>query len=140
MTLETFIRAQLVAFADHQVGDTKSVNCLKAICFAMLNRQRAGWSNDMLQLIDQAPESAAHDPNPDPGGIIITPAIIGLLRDIDDIFFGQNEDETRKAVGKCLYWQNLLNKDLRPWFVENIVRQPAEHPRKAQVGMLVLYE
>ena len=106
----------------------------------MLNRQKAGWSNDLLELIEQAPESAAHPIDFDrPALKAGNSALQGLLRDIDDIFYATAEDDTRKTVGKCLYWQNLLNKNTRPWFIENIVRS-AEHPRKAQVGMIVLYE
>lgn len=140
MTLETFIRAQLVAFACQQVEGTGSVNSLKAVCMCMLNRQKAGWSNDLLELIDLAHESSAHPAGEGETSVIITPQLQGLLRDIDDIFYATSEDETRKTVGKCLYWQNLLQKNVRPWFVQEIIRRPAEHPRKAQVGMIVLYE
>lgn len=143
MTLETFIRAQLVAFAYQQVGETGSVNSLKAVCYVMTNRLKAGWSNDLLELIDQANEHSAHPPHlimSEPPALKAGSASLqGLLRDIDDVFYASTEDETRKTVGKCLYWQNLLNKNTRPWFIENIVRSP-EHPRKAQVGMIVLYE
>lgn len=144
MTLEQYQRAQLAHFALQQVGGTASVNCLKAICMVMLNRQRAGWSNDLLELMDQADATAAHDPRP----VAITsasPTLQGLLRDIDDVFFGTGDDETRKIVSPphprkpLLYWQNLLQKDVRPWFVNEIVRS-SDHPRRAQVGMIVLYE
>jgi hypothetical protein len=144
MTLEQYTRAQLANFALQQVGGTASVNCLKAICLVMLNRQRAGWSNDLLELMAQADAAAAHDPRPVP----VTSAsstLQGLLRDIDDIFFGTGDDETRKIVSPppprkpLLYWQNLLVKETRPWFVDQIVRSP-DHPRKAQVGMIVFYE
>lgn len=148
MTLETFVRAQLVAFAYQQVGQTASVNCLKAICYATVNRQKAGWSNDLLELIEQAPETAAHlIPEATPAPKAGSSALQGLLRDIDDIFYPTGEDETRKIIcppdpkrKPLLYWQNLLNKEVRPWFIENIVRQPADHPRRAQVGMIVFYE
>jgi hypothetical protein len=145
LTLETFQRAQLAAFAYQQVGSTSSVNCLKAVCYVMLNRLRAGWSNDLLELIDQAGESAAH-PYMEPALPLkaSSPVLQGLLRDIDDVFYATGEDETRKIVcppknKPLLYWQNLLIKETRPWFVENIVRSP-DHPRKAQVGMIILYE
>jgi hypothetical protein len=149
MTLETFIRAQLVAFAYQQVGETGSVNSLKAVCYVMTNRLKAGWSNDLLELIDQAPEHSAHPtsafcgPPPLKAG---SAQLQGLLRDIDDVFYATADDETRKIVcpidpkrKPLLYWQNLLNGEVRPWFQENIARSH-DHPRKAQVGMIVLYE
>ena len=117
MTLETFIRAQLVAFAYQQVGETGSVNSLKAVCFCMTNRLKAGWSNDLLELIEQAHESSAHpmlEGWQPPTLKASSPQLQGLLRDIDDIFYPTGEDETRKVVcpvdpkrKPLLYWQNV---------------------------------
>jgi hypothetical protein len=134
-----------VTFAYQQVGGTASVNCLKAVCVAMMNRLRAQWSNDLLELIEQAPQCAAHDPI-DVTVTLKSPALLGLLRDIDDLYYGSVEDDTRKIIAPppprkpMLYWQNLLVKQTRPWFVENIIRRADEHPRMAQVGMIVFYE
>jgi hypothetical protein len=140
MNLETFQRAQLVAFAIQEAGSSGSVNSMKAVCYCMANRVRAGWhGGGWLDAIEAAPETAAHEPLVPSLSYRIT-ALLGLLREVDDVFYASSEDETRKVVGKCLYWQNILRKDIRPWFVENIVRNPEDHPRRAQVGMIVLYE
>jgi hypothetical protein len=110
----------------------------------MANRVRAGWG-DWSDVMEQAPEFAAH-PDEHVFVNLRSPALQGLLRDIDDIFYGMTEDETRKIVSPAgprkplLYWCNLLNKTVRPWFVETVIKNPTEHPMRAQVGMIMLYE
>lgn len=140
MTIDSFQRAQLVAFAFREAGATGSVASMKAVCYCMANRVKASWNEgSWLGEIERAHDTSAHIHQPEPLSFL-NPALHGLLRDIDDVFYSTSEDETRQVVGKCLFWQNLLRRDINPWFVENIVRNPTEHPRRAQVGMIVLYE
>lgn len=139
MTLETFIRAQLAAFAYQQAGATGSIASMKAICYAMANRVKAGWGG-WADVIEAAPESAAHDDGPPAPISLRNPALQGLLREIEEIYAGSAEDDTRQVVGECLFWQVLTRPDVRPWFRDNIVRDPENHPRRAHVGTIILYE
>jgi hypothetical protein len=140
VTLDQYHRAQLAAFASHEAGETGSIDCMKAVCYVMANRVKRGWHDgNWLEVMAMAFEHDAHAERL--GSAPVHPqALYGLLREIEDIYYGHGEDPTREVVGKCLYYQLLMRKDLRPWFVENIVRKPDDHPRRAQVGMIVLYE
>lgn len=144
MTLEQFLRAQLAAFALQEAGSTGSINCMKAVCYVMANRVRAGWG-DWIDVLEQARASGAHHFEMDDAISIRNPALNGLLISIDDMFYGQGEDETRNIVSPagarpCLFWQNVLNRNVQPWFIENVIRRPDDHPRRAQVGTIILYE
>lgn len=140
MTLEQFQRGQLAAYAFRQAGGTGSINCLKAICYVMANRVKAGWhGGGWLDAIRDAKDSEAHEDQPCELSLR-SPALQGLLRDIEEIYGGTGDDETKRAVGKCLYWSVLTRRDYRPWFVEKIIRDPENHPRRSQVGTIILYE
>lgn len=138
MTLDDFQRAQLAAFAFRQAGGTGSVASMKAVCYVMANRVVPWHGGDWLAAIAEADRTSAHSWH---GAelSVRNALLLGLLRDIDDVFFGSSEEDTRKTVGKCLYW-SILGYEVRPWFRDNIVRMPDDHPRRAQVGTVMLYE
>lgn len=86
-----------------------------------------------------------------------------IVRDVDDIYLGQEsfDDPVRQVVcgtdqpmagrtGRAgSFWANRWNpvlyysfvdRPLRLWFVENIIRKPVEHPQVGQVGgKMMLY-
>jgi len=61
-----------------------------------------------------------------------------LVRDIDDIYMGTSEDDTKRVVQDALYYQ-FIDQPPNPWFVKHIVQDPKEHPRVAQVGPLAFF-
>jgi hypothetical protein len=75
-----------------------------------------------------------------------------IVRDVDDIYLGQEsfDDPVRQVVcgtdqpmagrtGPVLYY-SFVDRPLRLWFVENIIRKPVEHPQVGQVGgKMMLY-
>ena len=89
--------------------------------------------------------------------------LLMIVRDVDDIYLGQEsfDDPVRQVVcgtdhpmagrtGRAgAFWVNRWNPVLyysfvdrpaRPWFVENIIRKPQEHPQVGQVGgKMMLY-
>lgn len=140
MNIEQFQRAQLVAFAYQQAGSTGSINCMRAICFVMANRVKAGWDDGgWMDVIQNAEAFSAHEMSLNPVSLR-SPAFQGLLREIDSIWYGDRvDDETSKVVGKCLFW-SVLGWPVRDWFRDNIIRCPEGHPRKGQVGTIMLYE
>lgn len=140
VNMEQFQRAQLVAFAYQQAGSTGSINAMRAVCYVMANRVKAGWDDGgWIDVIQNAEAFSAHDMSSNPISLR-SPALQGLLREIDDIWYGSNpDDETRKVVGKCLFW-SILGWPVREWFAGNIVQCPDEHPRRGQVGTIILYE
>jgi hypothetical protein len=77
-----------------------------------------------------------------------------LLQAIDDIYHGQrwvpsgadgvrDEDaqgtDLESAVGTALYWVRL-DRPVRPWFAENIVRDRENHPERSQMGLMMFYK
>jgi hypothetical protein len=76
-----------------------------------------------------------------------------IVREVDDIYLGQEpwDDAVRQVVcgegaasfkkdwNPVLYY-SFVDRPPRPWFVENIIQKPAEHPQVGQVGgKMMLY-
>jgi hypothetical protein len=142
MTAETFIRAVWARHAWLEAGDTGSLACIMAVLYVHRNRVRAGWhGGDWMETVNRSHEAAAH-----PAADTLERALRlddrnlqMALREVDNVFWGAEGDDTATVTGKCLYYQ-ILPRPLRPWFEENIVRRPGDHPRRAHVGQMVLYE
>jgi hypothetical protein len=166
MTLNEFQKALLCEFA---VREAESLEQMKCICYCMRNRVRKGWHDgSWTKCIEHAQESAGNesakgnygdsgaalqndelkkeiDPNSRPFQM--------LLQAIDDIYHGQrwvpsgvdgvrDEDaqgtDLESAVGTALYWVRL-DRPIRPWFAENIVRDRENHPERSQMGLMMFY-
>jgi hypothetical protein len=152
MTMSDFQRAQLVAFAVKEAGPKASLEQMKAICFCMRNRVRAGWHDgNWLRAIEEASESAAHDPDP---VVVLNPdsrELQRLLREIDDIYFsnsdwGQSSDEGISMEASLTeekhekkYWC-FLQRPMRPWFKENILDDRENHKSRTQMGLMIFIE
>jgi hypothetical protein len=75
-----------------------------------------------------------------------------IVRDVDDIYLGQEsfDDRVRQVVcgeqglssskkdWKPALYYSFVDREPRPWFVENIIRR-AEHPQVGQIGTMMLY-
>ena len=141
MNISTFERAQVAGFAYRQARHTGSLDCMKAICYVLRNRVKAGWGDgswlSVLAAQDHAEGNVSEAPAPplDAADRLLQL----LLRDIDDLYLGTSEDDTKTVVNKALYYQFVDQVPVQ-WFIEHIVRDPANHPRKAQVGPILLFE
>jgi hypothetical protein len=153
VTEKTFAMAMLVEFAVREAGPEASLEEMKAICYALRNRVRAGWfDSDWIQCMEQAGLSAGNEGRvPGPINSQTRPFQM-LLQAIEDIFYTQRDqqpkgwgsllpsdpdaqgDSLEAAVGTSLYWVNI-RRTIRPWFVENIIRDHQNHPERTSLGM-----
>lgn len=141
MNIDTLQRAKLVLFAYEEARHTGSLDCMKAVMYVLRNRLKAGWGDGTwFCLINGARDVAGNEryvaPMIDPKDRLLQM----LVREVDDIYLnsGNGDDVTRVVVAEALYYQ-FIDQELRPWFVENIVREPKNHPRTGQIGSMMLF-
>jgi hypothetical protein len=141
MNLSTFERAQLAGFAYKAARRTGSLDCMKAICYVLRNRLRAGWGNGTwLSIMDAHPDVEGNSQEWNEVSLDAQDRLLQLLvRDIDDIYMGTSEDDTKGVVQDALYFQ-FIDQQPSAWFVEHIVRDAVNHPRIAQVGPLAFFK
>lgn len=148
MTLNEFQRAKLAEFAVRQAGPRGSVEQMKAICYVIRNRVRKGWSDgNWIGVIESAGDHAAHDEMPmqlDPNDRNLQ----RMVADVDEIFYGNSfssgdgagiEDSLTQEKHEALYW-SFANRPVRPWFLETIQKDQANHPMRTQMGTMMFYE
>lgn len=133
----------LVRFALDEAGHTGSLDCVKAVCYIMGNRVKAGWHDGtMLSVIEHAWESSGHDEKLRQELTASGRMFQMMLYSIDDIYFGNSEDGVRATVCDpklpCL-WYQFIDRKPRQWFVEHVARNPHDHPRRAQFGKMMLF-
>lgn len=149
MTVRDLERAELVIFAVRQAGPRASLEEMKAICYCIRNRVRAGWHDgSWLRCLEDQPEVAAHSPVEE---VPLDPNdrnLQRLLRDIDDIYYSQNDAKASSmndgmdleaAVGTQKYWM-FLNHPLTNWFRDNICSDKENHPSHSQMGLMMFFE
>ncbi len=142
-----FLTAQL-ALKGWQDGRTEGGSGMRAVCFAIRNRVRAGfYGGDWSQILSHHQEwSATLEPPtteiPDPR----EPAFRALLQDVTGIFSGSLEDNITIMPGSALavappvaLYYGFLNQISNPWFLEEISRKFDSHKRVAQVGALTFF-
>lgn len=148
MTPETFIKARLAAFAYEEAADTGSANSMLAVACVMRNRVRKGWfSGDWMKVINAAKDSSPFALTERTEYDLNANAFRRALQEIDDVVTGLFEDDLtghslqRKDGG--LYYMDACyaekGKTVRPWFEQKILKDTANHPRIAQVGMLYIF-
>ena len=152
MTLSDYQRAQLVLFAAREAGPGASLEQMKAICYCIRNRVRAGWfDGSWISCIDHAHEVNAHEPTTRFYTEEAYRPFQRLLRDVDDIYYGNGQPKSmaesatdegislEESVGQQMYWC-FINRPIRPWFAVNIVSDQINHPSRSQMGLLMFYE
>ena len=136
MTTDTAVKAQLAFFAFSEANHTGSLDAMRAVCFIIRNRVRAGWSGgDWNRVLNFASRHAAHELDHRPPSLE-SDIFRRLLMEIDEIYLGTRVDDLTE---KGLYYCDLTGKPIRDWFAENIVRNQGHHPRVAQVGMFNIF-
>jgi len=148
VTFSDLQKANLVMFAAREAGVDGSLEQMKAICYCIRNRARAGWYDGSWFLVMQhAQEHSAHFPE----DVLIDPshrAFQRLTRDVDEIFFGDKAgvwggDDAGPDLSQTLevqkYWC-FLNRPLTTWFKDNIIADKTNHPNTAQMGLMMFYE
>lgn len=145
MTISLFERAQVAAFAYSKARHTGALDCMKAVCYVVRNRVKAAWGDGSWQSVlisandfagnNLSPQLAENAPKLDVQDRLLQM----LVRDIDDIYLGNSNDDTKLVVADALFFQ-FIDQPPRQWFVENIVRDQANHPRIAQVGPIAFFK
>jgi hypothetical protein len=160
MNFAAFERAQVAAFAYKEAAFTGSLDCLRAVCFVLRNRVKAGWGDGTwMSVINSAPNVAAHRPElvwdgsegkaqqkPEPHLTGDDRLLQMIIRDVDDIYLGQDrmDDSVREIAATIDHRQPALyyafvNRPQRAWFTENITRNSQDHAHVGNIGPMMLF-
>jgi hypothetical protein len=124
----------------HEAAHTGSLAAMKAVCYVIRNRVRAGWyDGDWLSVMEHAHEPAGNEPTTHAPIDINNRNFQALMRDVEDIYYATAEDDTTRAVGSSLYFQHI-DRPPRQWFIDNIVRPSANHRRVTHIGSIVFFD
>lgn len=147
MTQKDVDRVMLVRYAAFEAGPRGSLEEMKAICYCLRNRVRAGWG-EWMDVIETADEHRGNEPNEliriDHNGR----AYQRLLHEADDIYFGHSssygdgptlEDTLCAKDRPCFYWL-YLNRPMRQWFKDTIATDKQNHPSNATMGLMMFFE
>lgn len=155
MNFATFERGYIASFAYCEARYTGSLDCMKAVCFVLRNRVKAGWGDgSWISVVRAAHEVSGigiefRPPAESQELYASSDRLLQLIvRDIDDIYLGQDrmDDSTRMVVcgdnppkTAALYY-TFVDRPLRPWFADNIIRKPQEHKHIGNVGPMMLFQ
>jgi hypothetical protein len=136
VTFENFIKGQLMGVAIREGMRHGGYHNALAVAQVIANRVRAGWEGgDWLRVMVTAPDymGTIYDLMP-----TIAPRDISfrtVLQRIDDIYTGIAQDTMTEGA---LYYCELHRVN-RQWFQENVLSDPAAHPRLATVGPVTFF-
>lgn len=169
MNFAAFERAQVAAFAYREARHTGSLDCMRAVCFILRNRVKSAWGDgSWLSVMEAAQLMSATNGSQNDGaatdlaggkaqGIAGDRLLQLIVRDVDDIYLGQDnfDDRVRQVVcgdtrlstslsssnkdWKPALYYAFTDRPIRPWFVENIIHRPEEHAQIAVIGSMMLY-
>jgi hypothetical protein len=147
VTLNDVQRAALVLFAAREVGADGNLEQMKAVCYVIRNRVRAGWSDgNWLTVMEEHRNIAGNERPIDETLRLEDRRLQHLARDIDAIFYGHEDDEISrvcgrqdKARGPIFYWC-FLHRPIRKWFEATIIGDPINHKNRSQIAFMMLYE
>lgn len=149
MTLNELQKGALVLFAAREAIDTGSLSAMKAVCFIIRNRVKAGWHDgNWLTCIEYAPEVAGNLPPENPRILDLNERALQLLaRDVDGIFQGTTMDDLASGFGDpgakgtrpALYYQ-FMNRPATPWFQKHIVNDRRNHAIRTRLDPMVFFE
>jgi hypothetical protein len=147
MTQKDVDRVMLVRYAVQEAGPRGSLEQMKAICYCLRNRVRAGWG-EWMDVIESADEHRANEPNELIRIDHNSRAYQRLLHEVDDIYFGHSasfgdgptlEDALCAKERPNFYWL-FLDRPMRPWFKDNIAGDKENHPSNATMALMMFFE
>jgi hypothetical protein len=149
MTQKDVDRVLLTLYAVREAGMRGSLEQMKAICYCLRNRVRAGWG-DWMEVLAEAETNNAHASDEHFPIDTNSRTYQRLLRDVDDIYFGHSDPASTEEGGTvesslcdpqhpCCYWA-FTDRPMLPHFAETIVRDPENHPNRATMGVMMFYE
>jgi len=140
-------RVLLVRYAVQEVGDRGSLEQLKAVCYCLRNRVRAGWG-DWIEVIEGANEMRANEPLEPTLIDISNRAYQRLLHDVDDIYFGHSQDRLTDGTSledtlcsserPAFHWI-FLDRPMTEWFKDNIAKYKENHPNISSMGLMMFF-
>lgn len=151
MTGSEFNKAALAMYAARWAGEDGSLEQMKAICYCIRNRVKAGWGDgSWLTVLEEAEDTMGNLPG---GRVKLDPNGKGftrLLRDIDEIFYGGGRHDVlmgedggsaslESAIGDAKYWF-FVKQPQNPWFVEHIIHDPENHRETASMWLMLFFE
>jgi hypothetical protein len=137
MTIETYIRAQMVRFAIQQGARYGGTSCMIAIAFTLRNRVFAGWGS-WLEMVEKAPSHLANReiPEEDIGRVLRSGDGRIMLARIDEIYA---RPESEDITGGALFWVDP-NLPIVEAFKKDVIGRPEEHARIAHIGPLWFFK
>ena len=147
MTQKDVDRVMLVRYAAFEAGPRGSLEQMKAICYCLRNRVRAGWG-EWMDVIETADEHRGNEANELIRIDHNSRTYQRLLHEVDDIYFGHSstfddgptlEDTLCEKERPCFYWL-FLNRPTRQWFKDNIAADKENHPSNATMGLMMFFE
>jgi hypothetical protein len=163
MNFAAFERAQVAAFAYREARFTGSLDSMRAVCYVLRNRVKSAWGDgSWLAVMEAAHLTAATNDRgaelstgnglPGNSGLSSDRLLQSIVRDVDDIYLMQESFDdavaqvtvARKSgisgdTWKPALYYSFVDRPVRPWFVENIIRRADEHPQIGQIGAMMLY-
>jgi hypothetical protein len=164
MTLNDLQRAELALFAARAAGPGASLEQMKAICYCIRNRVKQGWHDGQwLTVTEHADEAAGNLAEARTILDISSRPLQRLVADVDDIYYGMGNQgpgdrdqgsgprtptaqsyspaggDLEHTLNRSCYWARV-DQPFTPWFRENILDRPDEHPMRAQMGMMAFFE
>lgn len=138
-------RVLLVRYAVQEVGARGSLEQLKAVCFCLRNRVRAGWG-EWIDVIQDADGKRCNEPLEPTLIDLSNRAYQRLLHDVDDIYFGMGnpsdgytfEDAICNTDQPAFYWL-FLDRPMSDWFKVNISGHPENHPNTCTMGSMLFF-
>ena len=140
MTPKTLNQAALILAAAREVGEGP-VEQMKGIAICLRNREKAGWAEDILGVIELMDESAAHEPS----GFVLDGNNRDLQRfayDIEQVYYeglAGLPDGEGEGLHEAKYWC-FTSRPVRDWFRDEIIRDPKNHPNRAQIGPIMFFD
>lgn len=151
MTLNDIQRAHLAMMAVREAGEGGALEQMKAICYCIRNRVRQGWhGGDWIQVLEHLDDAR--------GNVVTGPRMVidagnrnfqRLIMEIDEIYFSRRDYEREpsnarmpdleEAIGKACYWL-FINQPVVSWFEDHILKDPKNHPQKANMGLMLFFE
>lgn len=146
MTLNDVQRAALVLFAVREVGEDGNLEQMKAVCYIMRNRVRAGWADGNWLTVMEDHANMAANYLTDAKIRVDDRRLQALARDIDGIFYGHEDEEISRTCsrqdkdrGPIMHWC-FIQRPIRPWFEKTIIGDPEHHRNRSQISFMMLYE
>jgi Cell Wall Hydrolase len=138
MTTEDFIKA-LLAILMYREDSSDGIQGMTAVGLVVRNRVKAGWNGGDWCAVMEAHNQFSSmvilgDPNTIRWPETRDPLFLSVLVKTATIFDGTEPDITDGA----LYYANL-SVPVGAWFLQNIVQNPAAHPRKGTVGQQTFF-